>query len=416
MKPSPAVLKSLRHRIKEFCLGAESPPLRWALDQVLQRRGLNRIALADYSRVHAAICEPLQKELGKVLNFSSEFETEMYVRRFEADFARLCDRRFAVGTHSGTSALQLALVALGIGPGDEVITVPYTYIATALAISNTGAKPVFVDIDDATFNMDPGRIESAITPRTKAIMPVHLYGQSANMTEIMRIAAAHGLKVIEDACQAFGAEFRGRKAGALGDVGCFSFSTPKNLSGFGNGGMVVSNDKSQIEKIRALRNPESNAPALLHSRRTPCYLDAIQIAFIRAKLPLVQPWIVQRRAQAEFYRAALSDVGIGLPIEAEGARHTYYRFAVRTPQRSQLRQWLNKRGIRAVNAYSPCLHLTPTYAELGHTRGAFPNSEAAERDTLLLPISPFLTDDEKGEVLQGVRGFFSPRPDRTREQ
>jgi hypothetical protein len=228
---NPTVFNSLKHRIKTFCLETENQPVRLVLDQFLKHRASHRIALTDHRRVHAAICGPLQAELGKILSFSSEFESELYVRRFELDFAKRCNRRFAVGTHSGTSALQLALVALNIGPGDEVITVPYTYIATALAISNTGAKPVFVDIEDATFNIDPRRIESAITPRTKAIMPVHLFGQMAGMPEIMRIAAAHGLRVIEDACQAFGAELGGEKAGSHGDVGCFSFSTPKNLVG-----------------------------------------------------------------------------------------------------------------------------------------------------------------------------------------
>jgi dTDP-4-amino-4,6-dideoxygalactose transaminase len=381
--------------------------MRWALDEFLKRRVSGRIALADHSRVHAAIREPLQRELVKVLGFSSEFETELYVRRFETDFARICDRRYAVGTHSGTSALQLSLAAHGIGPGDEVITVPFTYIATALAISNTGARPVFVDIDHATFNMDPCLIEAAITPRTKAIVPVHLYGQIANMIEITRIAEAHGLKVVEDACQAFGAELHGRKAGTLGDAGCFSFSTPKNLSGFGNGGMVVSNNRSLIEEIRALRNPESNTPSILHSHRTPCYLDAIQIAFLRAKFPLVREWIAQRRANVELYRSSLGDLDLELPVESQGARHTYYRFAVRTKRRNQLRHWLNQRGIRAVNPYSPCLHLTRTYAELGHSRGAFPNSEAAEREALLLPVSNFITDEERTKILHDVQGFFA---------
>jgi dTDP-4-amino-4,6-dideoxygalactose transaminase len=223
----------------------------------------------------------------------------------------------------------------------------------------------------------------------------------------LKVAATHGLKVIEDACQAFGAELHGHKAGSLGDAGCFSFSTPKNLSGFGNGGMVVSNDKALIEKIRSLRNPESNAPSLSLSRRTPCYLDAVQIAFIRAKLPLVHSWIEKRRAHAARYRSALSGVDIGLPAESDGARHSYYRFAVRTQHRTQLKHWLNKHRIRTATSYSPCLHLTRTYSELSHTRGAFPKSEAAERDTLLLPISPFLTDDERERVTQLTLRFLA---------
>lgn len=379
----------------------------WALDRILRARAANRLGLTDYSRMHAAIAEPLQHELGKILSFSSEFETELYVRRFEMEFARDCDRRFAVGTQSGTAALQLTLGALGVGPGDEVITVPYTYIATALAITGTGARPVFVDIDPANFNMDPARIEAAITPRTKAILPVHLFGQAANMIEIMKIAKAHGLNVVEDACQAFRTDYDGQRAGTFGDAGCFSFSTPKNLSGCGNGGMIVSNNEEIIERVRRLRNPESNAAEVLSSRRTPCYLDAVQIAFLRAKLPLVPAWIASRREQADFYRAELNGVAVALPAETARAYHTYYRFAVRTQQRRGLRQWLNKRGIRAVNAYSPCLHRTQTFSGLGYASGAFPISEAAENDTLWLPLSPFHTETDRARIVQEVRNFFT---------
>lgn len=400
------MFKSIKHHLKAFCLDTKNRPLRLALDYVLEHRATTRIPLTDHRRVHAGICAPLQLEMGKILSFSSEFEIELYVRRFEVDFARLCNRRFAIGTHSGTSALQLSLVALNIGPGDEVITVPNTYIATALAISNTGAKPVFVDIEDATFNMDPGCLVSAITPRTKAIIPVHLYGQMANMPEITRIAASHGLKVIEDACQAFGAERYGKRAGSVGDVGCFSFSTAKNLGGFGNGGMVVSDDRSLIEKIRLLRNPESNSPDLPLSRRTPCYLDAVQIAFIRAKFPFLEAWSQTRRAHADHYRSALNTGAIVLPAEAEGGRHSYYRFAVRSKHRKELGRFLSNEGIRTAPSFTP-LHLTPTYSDLGYTPGAFPRTEAAARETLLLPISPFLTEPERACVSAAVCKFFA---------
>lgn len=396
----------LKHRLKTLCLDAESRPMRWTVDQFVRRGAAGRIGLADHHRVHAALSASLQTELQRVLGFTSEFESELYVRRFEADFARQCGRRFAVGTHSGTAALQLALIGLGIGAGDEVITVPYTYVATALAISNTGAKPVFVDIEPGTFNLDAAQLERAITPRTKAILPVHLYGQMANMTEIMTVARAHGLKVVVDACQAFGAELDGRQAGEVGDIGCFSFSTPKTLSGFGNGGMIVCDDRAFAEKLRLLRNPEANAAALLLSRRTPCYLDPVQIAFIRTKLPQVPAWIASRRRVAERYRAAMSDLPVELPVEVPGALHSYYRFALRTAQRGALKRWLNQRGVRAIPGYSPCLHLSQTYAQLGHAPGAFPIAEAAARETLLLPISAFSTDEELNRVIDGVRGFF----------
>lgn len=395
-----------RDTLKAFVLDTRSTPARLVIDHMLRHQAEARIALTDPSRVNAAIRVPLQTELEKILNFSTEFQTELYVRRFEADFAKLCGRRFAVGTHSGTSALQLSLVALGIGPGDEVVTAANTYIATALAISNAGATPVFVDVQPATFNMDPAALEAAITPRTKAVVPVHLYGQMANMTEILAIAARNGVKVIEDACQAFGAELNGRKAGSLGDAGCFSFSTSKNLSGLGNGGIVVADDKSLIEKIRSLRNPEANEFGIRRSHRTPCYLDAIQIAFIRAKLPFVEAWISVRRAQACQYRKTLLRDGLWVPAEAEGARHVYYRFAVRSPHGRRLKEYLQMHGIRTATAYTPCLHLTRTYSDLGYARGAFPVAEAAASDTLLLPISPFLRDPELQKVSRTILRFY----------
>lgn len=398
---------TIKQKIKEFCLSAKSRPVRLVFDLLLRYKSAHSIPLTNYARAHETIRVHLQNELSTVLGFSTDFESELYVRRFEADFARLCSRRFAVGTHSGTSALQLSLIALNIGVGDEVITVPNTYIATALAISNTDATPVFVDIDEKTFNIDAQAIEQAITNRTKAIVPVHLYGQMANMPEVNRIAKAHNLKVIEDACQAFGAELHGCKAGSMGDVGCFSFSTPKNLSGLGSGGMVVSDDRSLIEKIRLLRNPESNCNALRQSRRTPCYLNAIQVAFIRAKLPMVHKWTENRRAQAERYRSALKNVDVILPSEAEGAKHSYYRFVIRTKRRNELEKWLKMRGVSTAIPYSPSLHLTRTYSYLDYSMGSFPRTEAAEREILSLPISPFLTDDEIGRVLQGILDFFA---------
>jgi len=391
--------------IKDRFLGAENRVIRLALDHFLRRQTGERVAQIDQSRIHAAIREPLQLELSRVLGFSSEFESELYVRRFETDFARLCDRRYGVGTHSGTAALQLVLTAMGIGSGDEVITVPNTYIATALAISNVGAKPVFVDVEPGTFNLDPRRIEPAITSRTKAIIPVHLYGQMANMPEIGRIAAAHGLKVIEDACQAFGARLHGRPAGSLGDAGCFSFSTPKNLSGFGNGGMVVSNDKAIVERIRFFRNPEAKGGDLTLSRRTPCYLDVVQIAFLRAKLPFLPAWITRRQANAAHFRRELGSMDLDLPDEAPGAFHTYYRFAIRTKQRAQLAQGLQKSGIRTLSAYSPCLHLSETYSGLGYAAGAFPEAERAERESVILPVSHFLTEEELERIIKTVSRF-----------
>src|SRR5690606_39325225 len=236
-------------------LRSEMPrPLQWLLETAVETKLRNSVPINDYSRAHREVAETLATEIAKVLGFRDHIDSSFYQRRFERDFARLSRRRYAVGTNSGTAALELSLKAFGIGPGDEVITVPNSYIASSLCISNTGATPVFVDIDPASYNMDPAGIAKAVTAKTKAILPVYLYGQMADMPAIEGIARSQGLKVIVDACQAYGAELAGRGSGAFGDAVCYSFSTPKTLGGLGNGGIIVTDDREAARLVRELRD------------------------------------------------------------------------------------------------------------------------------------------------------------------
>ncbi|MDP2926336.1 MAG: DegT/DnrJ/EryC1/StrS family aminotransferase, partial [Nanoarchaeota archaeon] len=359
-----------------------------------------------YNRHHQEIITPLIRELSIILNFCTDFEFWSYTKKFERKFAKLCNTNFSVGTHSGTAALQLSLAALGIGKNDEVITVPNTYIATALAISNTGAKPVFVDVDEETFNIDVGKIEEAITDRTKAIMPVHLYGQMADMNPILRLAKKHDLKVIEDACQAFGAKYYNKKSGSLGHVGCFSFFTGKNLGGLGNGGAIVSNNKLFIKDIRILRDPESNDYRLINSRRTPCYLDALQVAFLTAKLERIKDWIRLRREKAKLYTELLGGYDLILPSEGKNMKHSYYSYVIRCKQRDKLRKFLFKHRIETQVEYNLPIHLTKTFNDLNYSPGDFPVTEKLNKEVLSLPISPFLRNDEIEQIALNIKKFY----------
>lgn len=365
------------------------------------------INFRHYNRQYKEIVKELNKEINKILNFHRDFEFELYTQNFEKKFAKLCGAKFAIGTSSGTSALQLSLTALGIGKGDEVITPPNSYIATALAIANVGAKPVFVDIDANTFNIDVDKIEEVITDCTKAIMPVHLYGQIADMHPIIEIAKKHKLLVIEDACQAFGAEYKGKKAGSLGYAGCFSFFTGKNLGGLGNGGVVVTNSSEVRESINSLRDPESNCELLRRSLRTPCYLDAIQVAFLTAKLTFIQQWIDLRREKAKFYTELLEKCDILLPLEGKDAKHSYYSYVIRCKQRDKLKKFLFKHCIETQIEYALPIHLTKTFSYLGCKEGNFPVTEKLSKEILSLPISPFITDEEIRAITKIIEKFYS---------
>jgi dTDP-4-amino-4,6-dideoxygalactose transaminase len=296
------------------------------------------------------------------------------VAAFEKDFAAYCRTTEAIGVNSGTSALHLALLAAGVGPGDEVITVPYTFVATVAAIEYAGAKPVFVDVEPGYWTMDPAQIARAITPRTKAIIPVHLYGQPADMDPILDVAQRHGLKVIEDACQSHGSEYKGRRCGSMGDLGCFSFYPGKNLGAYGEGGAVVTNDAAMAEKIRLLR-AWGEEVRYEHKYRAFNYrMDGVQ-----GTTP-ARP-----------------------PMERPGSRHVYHIYAVQLPDRDAWRARFTEAGVQTGVHYPIPVHLQPAYRDLGYARGDFPVSEAIAGEVLSLPMFPELTSEQIGEVAGVIR-------------
>ncbi|MBY3022354.1 DegT/DnrJ/EryC1/StrS family aminotransferase [Rhizobium leguminosarum] len=311
------------------------------------------------------------------------------VAHFEQEFADYCNVKHAIAVNTGTSALHLALLAAGVGPGDEVITVPFTFVATVSAICYTGARPVFVDVEPVTLTMDPAEVEAKITPRTKAIVPVHLYGQMADMDAIKAIAERHGIPVIEDACQAHGAQYKGHRAGSIGLSGCFSFYPGKNLGACGEGGMVVTNDDDQAKTMRMLRDwgQEQRYHHLLKGFNY--RMDAIQGAILRVKLRHLEDWTEARRAHARRYSSLLAgSTDLTIPVEAADRRHVYHVYAIRSRDRDGLQRLLSAEGIPSGLHYPIPVHLQKAHADLGYQAGDFPVSEAAAREVLSLPIYP----------------------------
>jgi dTDP-4-amino-4,6-dideoxygalactose transaminase len=348
------------------------------------------IPLLDLTAQYATIRDEIRSAVDRVLE-SQRFILGPEVEAFEREIADYCGCAHAIGVSSGTDALLVVLMALGIGPGDEVITPAYSFFATAAAIARLGATPVFVDIDPDTYNVDPTKIESRITSRTKSILPVHLFGQMAEMDEILRIAARHRLPVIEDAAQAIGSEQRGRRAGAIGEAGCLSFFPSKNLGGAGDGGMVTTNNAELADRVRMLRN---------HGFRTRYdnellggnfRLDAIQAAVLRVKLRHLDQWTEGRRRNAAEYRKRMPP-GVGLPKEIAG-RHIYNQFVIRHARRDSLMDLLKMEQIGCEVYYPIPLHMQTCFKSLGHRPGDFPASEQAGRESLALPIYPELTTD-----------------------
>jgi len=320
---------------------------------------------------------------------------------FEKAFAAFCGTSEAVGVNTGTSALHLALLAAGVGPGDEVITVPFTFVATAAAIEYAGARPVFVDVEPEYFTMDPAKIEAAITPRTKAIIPVHLYGQSADMDPILEIARARGLVVIEDACQAHAGEYKGRRCGSIGQLGCFSFYPGKNLGAYGEGGAVVTSDASLAEKIRLLR-AWGEQTRYEHKYRAFNYrMDGIQGAVLGVKLGHLERWTEARRRNAAAYNARLAGSPVRIPVERTGNRHVYHVYVVQVSQRDAWRARLANADIQTGVHYPIPVHLQPAYRDLGYSAGDFPVSEKAASQVLSLPMFAELTDEQM-ETVVGV--------------
>jgi dTDP-4-amino-4,6-dideoxygalactose transaminase len=345
------------------------------------------------------------------------FETQLFilgknVEKLEEEIADYCRVKYAVGVSSGTDALLIALMAAGIGPGDEVITSPYTFFATVGSIVRVGATPVFVDIEEDTYNIDPMAIGDNITNRTRAIIPVHLYGQCCDMEPILELARARDIVVIEDAAQAIGAEYEDRRAGCMGEMGCFSFFPSKNLGAFGDGGVVTTSSDTLREKLKIMRVHGSH-PKYYHKVIGGNFrLDALQAAVVLVKLPYLDQWTAGRQANARDYRQLFQKEGldsiIKLPVEKEG-RHIYNQFVISVPsQRDELRQFLNEAGIGTEVYYPVPMHLQPCFAGLDGKEGDFPVAEGAAQRTLALPIYPELTDEQQEYVVQKIKAFYSP--------
>ena len=366
------------------------------------------ISFLDLRAQHARLRPELDEAIGRVLD-SCEFALGSEVERFESEFASFCDTREAIAVNSGTSALHLALLAAGVGEGDEVITSPSTFVATVAAIRATGARPVFVDIDRHRYTIDPNRIPAALSAHTKAIVPVHLYGQCADMAAIGEIAANQGLSVIEDACQAHGAEYRLRRAGSIGDSGCFSFYPGKNLGACGEGGIVVTNDAEQALRMRRMRDwgQKSKGDHVLPGFNY--RMDGIQAAVLRVKLRYLNEWNERRAACATRYTELLADSGLVLPIAAPDGKHVWHVFAVRSRRRDALRDELARAGIATAIHYPVPVHLQPPQRDLGYRPSEFPHSERLAGEVLSLPIHPELSAADLDEVAGAILETCKPR-------
>lgn len=369
------------------------------------------VPLLDLNVQFAAIEEELRAAMERVL-VSQHFILGPEVEALEQEVASYSQCAYGIGVSSGTDALLAALMALEIGPGDEVITTPYTFFATAGCIVRLGARPVFVDIDPDSYNIDPAAIEAAITRRTKAILPVHLFGQMAEMEPIMEIAARHGLAVIEDAAQAIGAEYQGRRAGSIGHLGCFSFFPSKNLGGFGDGGMVVCNDPALADRMRLLRGHGAR-PKYHHQIVGGNFrLDALQAAVLRVKLRYLDDWTAGRQRNAARYRQMFTTAGveaIGLPVDRGVGRHIYNQFVIRLAQRDGLVAHLKARQIGHEVYYPVPMHVQECFVSLGYRAGDFPASEAAARETVAIPIYPELTETQQQFVVNTIAAHCASR-------
>jgi dTDP-4-amino-4,6-dideoxygalactose transaminase len=332
------------------------------------------------------------------------------VAAFERDFAAYCHTSEAIGVNSGTSALHLALLAAGVGPGDEVITVPYTFVATVAAIEYAGATPVLVDVERDYWTMDPAAFEAAITPRTKAVIPVHLYGQPADMDPILDIARRHGIVVIEDACQAHGSDYKGRRCGSIGDYGCFSFYPGKNLGAYGEGGAIVTNNAERAAHIRLLR-AWGEEVRYEHKYRAFNYrMDGVQGAVLGVKLQHLEAWTEARRTRAAEYTRQLAGTTAQPPVARDGVRHVYHLYTVRVPDRDALRARLTEAGVQTGVHYPVPVHLQPAYRDLGYVQGDFPVSESVAGEILSLPMFPELTDAQIAEIAGVIRAAVPATP------
>lgn len=366
-----------------------------------------KVPMLNLAAQHEGLRDDLVSSATEVMD-SHRYINGPQVAEIEQAVAEYSDCLGAVGVSSGTDALLCAMMTLGISVGDEVITTPYTFFATAGSIWRTGARPVFVDIDPVTFNIDPARIEAAINVRTRAVMPVHLFGQMADMDAICDIANCHGLHVIEDAAQAIGATQRGRKAGSFGDVGCFSFFPSKNLGGLGDGGMVTARDAGLLERLLQCRNHASN-PKYFHSWVGGNFrLDTLQAAALMVKLHYLERWTAARRSNAALYDTLLAEVDeVTAPVVRPGNGSVFNQYVIRARRRDALQQRLTERGIASAIYYPLSLHQQECFAALGYSKGQFPHSERAAARSLALPVYPELASEQIRHVVAAVKGFYA---------
>jgi dTDP-4-amino-4,6-dideoxygalactose transaminase len=377
----------------------------------MQEKAQMKIPILDLSVQYQQIADEIGSAVTRVLG-NQKFILGPEVREFERELATYCHCAESVGCASGSDALLLALMACDVGPGDEVITTPFSFFATAGSIVRLGATAVFVDIDKATFNMDVSQIESAITERTKAIIPIHLFGQCAEMDTINKLADRVKIPVIEDAAQAIGAEYRGRRAGSLGAIGCFSFYPSKNLGGAGDGGLLTTNDLELAETLRTLRTHGAKQKYYHDRLGINSRLDTIQAAILRVKFRYLDQWAHARRTNAQRYRELFRDVGLGssdpieLPTESEGSMHVYNQFVIRARNRDMLKAWLAEKGVGTEIYYPLPLHMQVCFKDLGYQSGDFPESERAAAEALAIPVYPELSADAQAYVVEAIASFY----------
>jgi dTDP-4-amino-4,6-dideoxygalactose transaminase len=367
-----------------------------------------KVPYLDLGAQYRSIKPEIDAAIARVLE-SCQFVLGDEVEAFEREFATYCGATHCIALNSGTSALHLALLAAGVGPGDEVITVPFTFVASVAAVVYSGARPVLVDIDPRSFTMDPAAIEALVTPRTKAIVPVHLYGQPADMDPIMEVARRHRLVVIEDAAQAHGAKYKGCPVGSIGDIACFSFYPGKNLGAYGEGGSATTSNAEYARTIRMLRDWGQDRKYHHVLRGFNYRMEAFQGAILRVKLRHLERWTEARRAIVRKYNQLLADSGVERPTEMPWARHVYHVYTLRTDDRDALQVALQKEGIQTGIHYPVPVHLQPAYADLGYARNALPQSEKAAEEVLSLPLYPEMTNDQIQKVSEALRGPVAAR-------
>jgi dTDP-4-amino-4,6-dideoxygalactose transaminase len=367
-----------------------------------------QVPYLDLRAQYQSIKPEIDAAVARVLD-SCEFVLGSEVVAFEKEFAAHCGAAECVALNSGTSALHLALLAAGFGTGDDIITVPFTFVASVAAVLYTGARPILVDVDPRSLTMDAAAIEAAITSRTKAIMPVHLYGQPADMDPIMEVARRKGLVVIEDAAQAHGAKYKGHTVGSIGDMTCFSFYPTKNLGAYGEGGAVTTNNAEFARTIRLLRDWGQDRK-YHHVKRAYNYrMEGLQGAILRVKLRYLERWNDARRMVAGKYNLSLSDSGVRLPVEMPWARHVYHAYTLRSDNRDHLQSALQSEGVQTAAHYAIPVHLQPAYSDLGYSRGDLPESESAAAEVLSLPVYPEMTDNQIDKVSRALRSILRYR-------